>query len=210
MRKIVVMVACLLMVSSVALASPLMDFSAGKGSVDLTMRNTANSMFVLEFDNKYNFDGTVTLGLGNNWAVQYRYFQPESAATDFGAPLGMTLKMRTNEYNVLYKLDKNIAAFAGYVTAQETDGYPGLATYTSETRKLWQVGFAGSAAIGKKTTLWGTVGLGRDLTNCELGVGYAITPNLDINVSYRSLNVNDLDGFEVKAKGLGFGVTLKF
>lgn len=210
MRKIVALVACLLMVSGVALASPLMDFSAGKGSVDLTMRNTANSMMILDFDNKYNFDGAVTLGLGNNWAFQYRYFQPESAATDFGGPPTMTVKLATNEFNVLYKLDKNIAAFAGYATAQETDGFTGLGTITYETKKLWQVGFTGSAAIGKRTTLWGTVGLGRDLTNCELGVGYAITPNLEFNVNYRSLTINDIEGADVKAKGLGFGVTLKF
>lgn len=75
MRRVIIALAvCLLMTSGAALASPLTDFSAGKGSVDLTLRDTKNSMtnalLAIDFDKKYNLDAAATVGLGNNWALQ--------------------------------------------------------------------------------------------------------------------------------------------
>ncbi len=213
MRKIIVLVACFMMIGSVALASPLMDFSQGKGSIDLTMRNTENSIEGEGFEKDYNFDGAATFGLGNKWAVQYRYFQPESDKT-FGV---VTLKLATNEFNVLYKLDKNLAAFAGYANAKGTLSASAVSeervtgdSASSSTKDLWQLGLIGSTALGDKTTLWASVGAGSDLTNWEAGIGYAFTPKCEFNVSYREFKVNDLDGVDVKAKGLGFGVTFKY
>lgn len=206
MRRIIVLVACLMMIGSVAMASPLMDFSQGKGAIDLTMRNTENSIEGEGFEKDYNFDGAATFGLGNKWAVQYRYFQPESDKT-FGV---VTLKLATNEFNVLYKLDKNLAAFAGYANAKGTLAVDGIGSSSSSTKDLWQLGLVGTAAIGDKTTLWASVGAGSDLTNWEAGIGYAFTPKCEFNVSYREFKVNDLDGVDVKAKGLGFGVTFKY
>jgi hypothetical protein len=209
MRKVVVLVACFMMIGSVVMASPLMDFSQGKGSIDLTMRNTENSVEGVDFDSKYNFDGAVTFGLGNKWAVQYRYFQPESDNT-YIFPGKYALKLETNEFNVLYKLDKNLAAFAGFANAKGTLTEAGWGSASSSTKDLWQLGLVGTAALGDKTTLWASVGAGSDLTNWEAGVGYAFSAKCEFNVSYREFKVNDLDGADVKAKGLGFGVTFKY
>lgn len=216
MKKIIVLVACFMMIGSVALASPLMDFSQGKGSIDLTMRNTENSIEGVGLEKDYNFDGAATFGLGNKWAVQYRYFQPESDKT-YIYPVAGTFKLATNEFNVLYKLDKNLAAFAGYANAKGTlagsvDTEEGVleGSASSSTKDLWQLGLVGTAALGDKTTLWASVGAGSDLTNWEAGIGYAFTPKCEFNVSYREFKVNDLDGADVKAKGLGFGLTFKF
>lgn len=122
----------------------------------------------------------------------------------------VNLKLETNEINALYKLDKNIAAFAGYVTAKAGNDYAGLFTVSSRTKKLWQAGVVGSAPLGGKTTLWGSAAAGRDLASWEVGVGYAFTPSFEFNVNYREVKADDLDGMNVKAKGLGFGVTFKF
>jgi len=112
-----------LLFCSVAAASPLTDYSQGKASIDLTWRNTQNTLsyggYSNDFNKKYNLDGMLTFGLGNNFAVQYRRFAPISSdtipamSTDTG-----TLKFTTNEFNVLSKLNKKFSALVGFVNAK--------------------------------------------------------------------------------------------
>lgn len=210
MKKIVVLVVCLMLTGSVASASPLMDFAAGKGSIDLTMRDAKNSMGDTDFDKKYNLDAALTLGLGGKWGFQFRNFQPQSADTYFGIPVNVNVKLETNEFNVLYKLDKNVAAFAGYVTAKGTEEFVGVFSASSDRKNMWQVGVVATAPLGDKTTFWASAAAGNDLINWEVGIGYAFSPNCEFNVNYRELKVDDLSGVDMKSKGLGFGLTFKF
>lgn len=206
MKKVFVTLVCLMMLSTVAMASPLMDYNQGKVSVDLTWRNTQNSLDDFSFDKKYNLDAALTVGLGNKWAFQYRNFEPKSGATGTDQE---TLKLATNEFNAMYKLDKNFAAFAGFVTGKATfEDNTGF--NESASRNMWQFGLVASTEIAPKTTLWGSVAAGNhSWTNWEAGVGYELAPNLELNVSYREMkaNVSDTD---FKAKGLGYGITYKF
>jgi len=70
--------------------------------------------------------------------------------------------------------------------------------------------------IADKTTLWGSAAAGKDLTNYEVGIGYEFRPNWEFNVNYRDFNVKNFSvqsqggGFDLKAKGLGYGITYKF
>lgn len=132
-------------------------------------------------------------------------------------------KFSTNEFNVLYKVDKNIAVFVGYVNAKgemSFSDYPQL-NFTTKTKNLWQVGVVGSTPMGEKTTLWASVAAGgSSLLNWEIGVGYEMAPNLELNVNYREVKASDFTGTsadgtaitakDLKAKGLGFGITYKF
>ncbi|MDR3588577.1 MAG: hypothetical protein P4N41_02850 [Negativicutes bacterium] len=226
MKKVVVAIICMLMLSSVAWASPLMDFSAGKGSIDLTYRNSENSGNIdgssMTFDKKYNLDGAITIGLGNKFAFQYRNFEPKSDDTLLGygyvrdtrLPLKVNSKIAFNEFNVLYKVDKNVAAFAGLLTAKGTLNFLSGPSLSTNTKNLWQVGLVGSTSIADKTTLWGSVGVGSNLTNWEVGVSYAFAPSWEFNVNYREIEAKKLSysGYDVdaKSKGLGLGLTYKF
>lgn len=224
----------MLMLSSVALASPLMDYSAGKGSVDLTFRNSENTGTIdgssMTFDKKYNFDGAITVGLGNNFAFQYRNFESKSGDTSLGKVYvndhptwpSLNSKITFNEYNILYKLDKNVAAFAGLLSAKGTlnlsGGVDGYTLYNgslpTDTKNYWQVGLVGSTKIANKTTLWGSVGVGSNLTNWEVGVSYEFAPSWEFNVNYRDVEAKKLAysgcNVDAKAKGLGLGITYKF
>lgn len=228
MKKFCLTVLFLFALSTVAFASPLMDFSQGKGSIDLTWRDAKNSSSGDVFGDgksKYNLDGAITLGLGNNWAFQYRSFNPQSGDTPMLAPQTGTdkSKITTNEFNILYKLDKNLAVFAGWANAKGeitfTD-YPGF-NFTTKTKNLWQVGFVGNTAIADKTTLWASAAFGSSsMTNWEVGVSYEFAPNFEFNVNYREFKADDFTGTSTngtamrlttaKSKGLGFGVTYKF
>ncbi|MDR3561110.1 MAG: outer membrane beta-barrel protein [Negativicutes bacterium] len=224
MKKIAMIVTCLLLLCNMALASPLMDFSQGKGSIDLTWRNADTNLsgpgYSQDFAKNYNLEGGLTYGLGNKFAFQFRTFEAKSGdtitTTPLFAPDRANFKLTTNEYNVLYKLDKNLAAYAGLVTAKGTFAdltFPGNSGGTN-TRNFWQVGLVGSTEIAKRTTLWANVAAGTDLTNWGVGVSYAFTPSWELNVDYRDFQAKNLTipGGKVdgKAKGVGIGVTYKF
>jgi hypothetical protein len=233
MKKMSVIVIALVLISSTAFASPLTDFSSGKGAIDLTLRDTTNSgnvtvaPYIISGDgaSKLNLDGALTFGLGNNLALQFRAFSPESKDTTLtGAMTGTDRsKFTTSEFNILYKLDKNVAIFTGYVTAKgemSFSNYPGK-NFTTKSKNLWQFGVVASTPIGEKTTLWASAAAGTNsLTNLEIGVGYEIAPNLELNVNYREIKASDFTGTssdgsavttkDLKAKGPGFGITYKF
>jgi hypothetical protein len=214
-----------------------MDYSKGKASIDLIWRNTKNdgpgvdingNDGTIAFPHKNSLDAGLTFGLGDNTAVQYRNFGAKSQpltymATD-GSTFNQTLKLTTNEFNVLYKLDKNVAAFVGLVRAQ-TDYSASTSTPTasvsnsmdaSATKTLSQLGIVASTVIADKTTLWGSVAVGSSsLTDWEIGASYGFAPNLEFDIDYREIKLDsgiaDADSFNTaKAKGLGFGVTYKF
>ncbi|MBP2649446.1 MAG: hypothetical protein H6Q74_271 [Firmicutes bacterium] len=87
MKKLLSTLILSMLFCSVAAASPLTDYSQGHWSIDLNERNTQNtvsaSVYTLDFNKKYKLDGMLTLGLGNNLAVQYRNFAPISSNTIF-------------------------------------------------------------------------------------------------------------------------------
>jgi len=208
-----------MMLASIAAASPLMDYSAGKAAIDVSVYPSLDFHVTNNFGYDQspggvsgNIDWGLTAGLGNKFAVQYRQFNPETGA--YNGILREVWKVDTQQFNVLYKLDKNLAGFVGYHQAKNVDHYIG-GSYTSFGKNTMQVGLVGTTPIGDKFSLFGTVGVGSGLTNFEVGVAYAVTPNLDLNVLYRDLRVNGVKfytGAELKneVKGLGYGLTFKF
>ena len=212
MKKFLVVFIGLIMMSSVALASPLTDYSAGKGSVDLTWRNTQDTLNGWDLNKKDNLDSAVTVGLGHNLAFQYRNFEPKSDPTSDSGGVTGTFKLKTNEFNVLYKVDPNFSVIAGVVSAKG-EAVPGN-NYSSNTKNYWQVGLVAYTPIATKTNLWAVANAGSNLTNLEVGVGYEFACNWEFNVNYRDLETKKLNGnvgnFDAKAKGFGFGVTYKF
>lgn len=199
---------CTFMMAGVTTASPLTDYSAGKVALDVnwtpSLDMEAND---LSADGKRgNFDYGLTAGLGNKWAIQYRYFNPVSK--DYG---GYHAGIRSQEVNVLYKLDKNLSAFAGWHQARITTNAPG---YSLPHKSTWQLGLIGTTEIARKTTLYGIVGAGGSLLSAEAGLSYALAKDLDVNLFYRykridDLRINDFD-IDTTTKGFGLGLTYKF
>jgi hypothetical protein len=112
--------------SAVGFASPLTDFSQGKGALDITLRPSSNLDFEGESldGTSSNFDLGLTLGLGNNFAFQWQKSTAKSKL--FGtlsdgvntATGSMNTKLTANQFNILYKLEKNFIAFVGYTQAK--------------------------------------------------------------------------------------------
>lgn len=207
-KKLLAFVAAASMMTSVAFAAPLTDYSQGKTAIDLNWRNTEVKGESVTFDKKYNIDWGITSGLGNDWAIQYRQFNPKSDATEIAGSFHKA-KLKTQEFNVLRKLDGNVSAYTGVMkTKGELDGG------SSSSKNKWQLGITGSTQLADKMTAYASLGAGKDLTTWQIGVAYEVAPNVDFNLDYRQIKADklDFDGEKVdgKAKGLGFGITYKF
>ena len=197
-KKIALTVASLFLMSSAAFAAPMTDYYPGKVSVDLSFRNTKNSYGGDGFKSRYNFEPSFTFGLTNNLALQYRSVNAKSG----GSP---SLKLNVTEFNVLYGLTPQVSAFGGFIKTK------GTLAGSSDDRNTMQLGLLSTIPVARKVSLYGIIGAGDKWTNSEVGVSYIFADNWEFNLDYRYMNAKKLlYKNDVKAKGLGFGVTYKF
>lgn len=206
MKKILIMAAALLLISGVCAASPLTDYSQGKAAIDITFNPNQDLKFGSEaFDGKAsNLDGNMTIGLGNRFAVQYRQLDSEAASG----------KLNVQEFNVLYKVNKHVSAYTGFSKSYYSKFEGNGMEWKGPNNNHWQVGFIGSAPIYDKTTAYGIVSTGNDIRSWEVGISYAFTKNVELNILYRDYKVENLSwggsSLDARVKGLGYGLTFKF
>ena len=221
------------MLKTVGFASPLNDYSAGKTSIDLTWRQsdvkTTDSEDEVSFGKKSNLDWGVTTGLGNNFAIQYNGYNAKSKDAISWSNVDETgiahVDLKTQELNVLYKLNNNLSVYTGLVRFKASenanisynDGSPSeFESNTTKAKNKIQFGVIGSTKLAEKTTAYAQVGVASNFTNWKVGVSQEIAPNVEFNVDYRRLKAKKLDfgigdgEFDVSAKGIGFGITCKF
>lgn len=218
---VLAMVAATMLTTSVGFAAPLNDYSTGKTSIDLTFRqsdvNAKGPDFSDSLDKKGNLDFGITTGLGNNFALQYNGYNAKSKVTALPDGDGGTYNeqgtLKLQELNVLYKLDKNVSAFAGLVKVKGEVSADGDSISSNSKNKV-QFGLIGSTKLADKTTAYAQVGFASDYTNWKVGVSQEIAPNLEFNVDYRRINAKKLNfadtDIDVTTKGIGVGVTYKF
>lgn len=255
MKKLVITLICLFALSTVGLASPLLNYDKGSVSFEYTYRPSLdikagaelnanigslppiNLGISKDFDGSANMELGLTFGIGNNWALQYRQYNPEG--TIWSPKIGNTTvsldgKIRQDEYNLLYKFTPKAAVFIGAVRANGGIkigiSNPNLGISIPELRSddmsILQFGLLGSTAIGKKLNAYGMVSMGSCYRNWEAGLSYGFTKDLEFNLSYRDtkwdrfkylgvttpgpLHSLEVNAKGIEAKGWGFGLTYKF
>ncbi len=232
MKRSVLVVAFLFLFSAVGFASPLTDFSQGKASIDLNWRMSNDLEYPgdsLDASNS-NFDVGLTIGLGNKFAFQWQ--NQNAKSKDYSGTFtngvdvlsgSLNSKLTANQFNILYSVDKNVAAFVGYTQAKNEfdvngtyNGTPFGGTVSGKMVNGWQLGFTGSFPMGKNMSGYGTLGFGNKITNIEIGIAYEFAKNAELNLFYKSTEYKDLefdgvsDKYDLKVKGPGVGVTFKF
>lgn len=111
-----------------------MDYSAGKASI---WNNTKTITYISGYGSE---DSSITLGLGINFALQYRNFEPRGTVESYSG-IDMLLGVKTYEVNVLKKLNhSNVAVFVGIVPAkikqEMDDGYIWKGEYPIPSSKM--------------------------------------------------------------------------
>ena len=115
----------------------------------------------------------------------------------------------TTKLNLMYQFNPNVAAFAGYVHNRfEADSDTGGTASDSENG--YQVGVLGNMKIAKRTTAWASIGVGNKITAYEIGVGYDLTKNFDVNLFYNDTKYKGFESSDFKTHGVNLGVTYHF
>lgn len=233
-KKVLATFAALSLVSSVGFASPLNDFSQGKVAVDVSVRPSSDFKVsdnggTTTYDAKSYMDYDLTVGLGNNLAFQYKGATPQSKdySTNVAGVGTFSLngKLTTQEFNLLYKTNDNFTVFTGInqAKAKWSLNTPfGSGDSEGDTKSNWQVGVTGQTQLGENLIGYATIAAGQDVNYWTLGLGYAVSKNLDINVFYGENKYNKVKyGSQAQSiygastadytvKGIGYGITYKF
>lgn len=215
------------------------------------------------FDGDNNLEWGFTYGIGNNWALQYRQATPKGNLTliDYSRPdreenvvnstpiqdflydshlhavnVNLEAKTRVDEYNVMYKMDKNFSLFTGLVKASPSLKvnasvqpnrnqlpFSGNVSFQGEDKNIWQFGVVAVKPLNNDFTTYGIASVGSDYHNWELGLGYKIAKDLEFNVNYRDMKIDNMKfanfttpnhsydlTTDTKIKGWGFGVNYNF
>ena len=220
---ILTMTAGAMLATSIGFAAPLNDYSAGKTSVDVTWRQSsldATSQGATDsLSKKGSMEFGITTGLGDNFAFQYTNANNKSKDTNLPDGSGGTYRengsLKMQEFNVLYKLDKNVSAYVGMVNLKGTINDTDAGTSSGSKNKL-QFGVMGSTKLADKTAAYAQIGVASSFNSWKIGIAQEIAPNLELNVDYRRTQAkkmnfdNGLGDVDMTAKGLGVGISYKF
>lgn len=224
MKKIIICLVALfvLSISGAASAAPLTVYDQGRFSIDATIRNndlsskmqTPFGSFDPSFDNKWNAEYGLTVGLGNKFALQYFGYNTKSDNT-YILGANTTGKMNYNEFNVLYqflKIKKNtLAVSLGYANSKITFDRMGVST--DAKKDMLVAGLVGTVEVIPYITLYASLNSGQDMLGYKIGISYEMFRNVELNLDWRWQKVKDYDfgagTVDGTNKGFGVGVTVR-
>ncbi|SUP44778.1 OmpA family protein [Veillonella criceti] len=188
-------------VTSATFATPQTQWQEGEWQVDLGAWNVeastdTNKLFGdagigdVTTNDKWNLQGGVTYGLNNLWALQYNYYGLETK--DSNSTADFHTDGNSQEVNLLYSINKNFAAYAGWNRIDNK--IKGDDEIGSRKNNIAQIGIIGKASLTDKLDVYGKAAIGtKNTTIWEAGLGYSITPDLDVNAGYRYINTKLVD-----------------
>lgn len=131
----------------------------------------------------------------DKWGLQYGY---DGLKTDTSNEMPGT-DGDEHEVNLVYSINKNFAAFAGWNRIKNS--FKEGVNY-SNTNNIAQIGLIAKAPLANKLDFYAKGALGTQRTAMwEAGLGYSVTPDLDINAGYRYLNTKLADQGEMALGG---------
>ncbi len=193
------LIATMVVGSVTAMAAPA-EIEEGKWDLTIGSSFSPNTE-----DNGHDVDGdiglygNITYGMSDDWAIQYDYSHYEYGERSWAS------KGDASEVNVLYKLNPNLNAYAGYVYYGEDYGGIGCDT------QGFQIGLQGWYPVADKVNLFGKVGLGNNSQIYEIGAAYELADKWDLDVSYRWAEYKDIgDVADVQFDGVRAGISTTF
>jgi hypothetical protein len=237
-KKILLTLAAAMAVTSVSFASPLSNYEKGSLAIDL---NTSISPKVeidvgdlsASDDAKNRLGAGITYGIGNKLALQYKFsdnktkdYFYEETGPGYYENGRENAQIAAHELNVLYQINPNVSAFVGLTRTNAKVNWsynygPNSGNIIDsesgkekQSQNGYQVGFIAQTKLAENVTGWASASAGNKVTSYEIGVGYDVAKNTELNLFYRNNKYKDFDvdgtNFDVTTKGLGAGVTVKF
>lgn len=225
-KSLLLGVAGLMAISSVACASPLQDYEMGKAAIGVGMNITGGGdadmptfglPVTCDTDSKKKMSFEATVGLGNNTAIQYKRhnsgFDYGYVLSGFGPVTSGSVSYNTDELNVMYKVSDGLDVYVGGVKNNLSMNVAG-GVDGSRSDNTMQLGVQYAHTVAPNLDAWVNVGVGGNSTkHAEIGVGYNFTKNVALDLSYKYYTTkfegNGVD-LEPTNKGVYTAVTFKF
>ena len=186
--------------TSFAFATPQTQWEQGQWQLDLGAWNPKASVDSSNWtatgfapygkedtDSKWDFQGGLGYALSDKWGLQYNYYGLKTKSDN-----NKSYKTDGDEHevNLVYSINKNFAAFAGWNRIKND-----LGGNREDTNNVAQLGLIVKAPLAKNFDFYAKGAVGTEKTTMwEAGLGYSITPDLDISAGYRYLNTKLADG----------------
>lgn len=214
MRKTLLLAAVLgcSLAAGTAFAAPLDDYSQGKAALDLGFNFSGR----MDVDNdpwdsagtKSAMYGAATVGLGNNLAAQYKYDNWQSKTVSV-PNASAKLTTQSHQLNLLYQVAPGISPYIGW-RMDKVGGDITVANKSfsvSDTQNIAQIGVVGQYKFAdNKAKVWGDMAFGTKSRQAyELGAGYEVAKNVDLNLSWQYNKFSDGN-----VSGWKTGVTYRF
>lgn len=201
MKKTIAMLACAAALTMTAYASPQTDFTRGEWEVNAGMAHPEAKADGYSSAARWNFDGGVTYGLGDGYAVQ---FQQKGLKTKHTGGTG-------RELNLLYSVRPEIAVYGGYNRISMRDLPVGLFGKEDKDNNVFQIGVIAKRPVAENLDVYAKGALGtKNTTIWEAGVDYALDRNLDVNAGYRYMNTKGNSEKNISYQGWLAGVSYRF
>ncbi|WP_373325595.1 hypothetical protein [Sporomusa paucivorans] len=198
MRKIIAALTMgLVLTATPVSASPTAVFE--QGAIILELGSTLNSKvkgqgsFNVEADGDFGYKYSITTGLSDKFALQYKqgYFRSETKTILVPGKGSLTTyaKSEPMDINLLYKVNPTISLLAGYEHSKISYGdYVAAASHST-----FHVGVTATHKLDDKATLFATAVRGSGASLNEAGISYKLSAASAFTVSYAERKVKDVD-----------------
>lgn len=201
MRKVLVTMAALSIVSSVAMAAPITDLQKGESVAGYSYWNTKIKADSYDFGKTGSNGFYVETGISDKFIVGVETMKGDKSANLYG--IHISADTRFTDVSLKYKIDKNVQLIAGnrnYDTNLSGGGY----SESASTNKFFY-GVGASTGIGENTSAYASIIHNNIADDWQIGVNHNLSKNTVLNVNYRYY-----DEDYVTLKGFGAGIAYKF
>lgn len=201
MKKVLITMAALSIVSSVAMAAPITDLQKGESVAGYSYWNAKVKSGSYDFGNAVTNGFYAETGISDKLIIGIETMKGDKSANFYGT--NVSADTRFTDISLKYKINKNVQLIAGnrnYDSNLSGGGYSG----SSSTDKFFY-GVGASTEIGASMSAYASVIHSSIADDWQIGVNRNLSKNTVLNVNYRNY---DEDYFTLK--GFGAGVVYKF
>jgi opacity protein-like surface antigen len=201
MKKVLLSMAALSIISSTAMAAPITDLQKDESIAGYSYWNTKIEADGYDFGKTGSNGFYVETGINDKFIVGIETMKGSKSGNVYG--VGVSADTRFTDISLKYKIDKNVQIIAGNRNYDSNFSGGGYSLSSSTNKFFYGVGV--NTEIGESTSAYASILHSNIADDWQVGVNHTLNKNVILNVNYRYY---DDDYFTLK--GLGAGVAYKF
>ncbi len=201
MKKVLLVLAIILAMSSVAMAAPLTNLEKGESAAGYLYWNPKADVSGLDLGNSKANGFYVETAVSDKVIIGLETIKGNHST--YLAGYKFKVDTRFTDITVQYKVDDAFRLIAGNRNYDTSASFASVSYEGSGNEFFYGIG--ASTKLGDKTTAYATVTNSSIATEFQIGANHSINENLMLNINYRNYDEDD-----ASLKGIGAGVIYKF